>query len=92
MGYNGNMANFIIIPLSKDNQTLNTLIPEKFGNDSYCLENGDWLLSYHGTSKQLSDELGISGGEQGSAMILNFAGYWGRANPDIWEWLNEHSK
>jgi hypothetical protein len=86
------MANFIVIPLSKDNKRLNSLIPDRFGNDSYCLENGDWLLSYSGTSKQLSDELGITEDNHGTAVVLNFAGYWGRANPDIWEWLNEHSK
>jgi hypothetical protein len=86
------MANFIVIPLSKDNQKLQSLIPEKFGNDSYCLENGDFLVSYPGTSKQLSEELEITEGINGNAVVLSFSGYWGRANPDIWEWVNEHSK
>lgn len=86
------MANFIVIPLSKENQLLNELIPEKFGKDSYQLANGDWLLSYSGTSKQLSDEIGISDDDKANAIVLSFAGYWGRATPDVWEWLNEHSK
>ena len=86
------MANFIVIPLSKENQLLNELIPEKFGNACLCLPNGDWLISYAGTSKQLSDELGISDGSNGSTVIVNFSGYWGYADNDIWEWLNEFSK
>lgn len=86
------MANFIIVPLSKDKPKLDVLIPKKFGNACYGLENGDWLVSYSGTSKQLSEELGVSDGSSGNAVVLNFVGYWGLASNDIWEWLNEYSK
>ena len=86
------MANFIVIPLSTDKENLNKLISEKFGNACYCLSNGDWLVSYIGTSKQLSDDLGLSGGENGSAIVLNFYGHYGYAGNDIWEWINEFSK
>lgn len=86
------MANFIVVPLSSGKVPLSTVIPEKFGTDCYCLQNGDWLISYPGTSKQLSDDLGITDGSNGNAVILNFTGYWGRASNDIWEWINGHSK
>ena len=86
------MANFIVIPLSTDKESLNKAISEKFGNACYCLSNGDWLVSYVGTSKQLSDDLGLSDGETGSAIVINFSGYWGYASNDIWEWLDEFSK
>jgi hypothetical protein len=86
------MATLIIIPLSEDNKTLNTLIPEKFGNASCRLPNGDWLVSYEGTSKQLSDELGISEGICGKAVVLNFSGFWGYADSYVWEWMGEYSK
>ena len=86
------MANFVVIPLSKDTTQLSKIISDKYGNDAYSLENGDTLVSYTGTSKQLSDELGITDGVNGNALVLNFSGYWGRAVPDVWEWINEHSK
>ena len=87
------MANFIVIPLSTDKENLNKLISEKFGNACFCLPNGDWLISYTGTSKQLSEDLNITdGGNGGNAVILNFHGYWGLANNDIWEWLSEYSR
>jgi hypothetical protein len=86
------MANFIVIPLPTGNQILNELIPERFGKDSFALENGDWLVSFSGTSKQLSEEIGVSDGANGGAVVLNFSGYWGYATNDIWEWINEHSK
>lgn len=87
------MANFIVIPLPPgEHHPLHKIIPERFGNDCYCLENGDWLVSYHGISKQLSDELEVTSGENYSAVILNFAGHWGYAEGSIWEWISEHTK
>lgn len=80
------MANFVLIPIS-NKQTLEGKIKERFGNDAYPLPNGEWLVNYDGTSKQLSDEIGITDGKLGSTIVLNISGYWGRANRDIWEWL-----
>lgn len=80
------MANFVLIPIN-NKQTLDGIIKERFGNDSYRLPNGEWLVNYDGTSKQLSDEIGITDGKIGSTIVLNISGYWGRANRDIWEWL-----
>jgi hypothetical protein len=39
------------------------------------------------TAKDLSDKLGITDGTNGSALVLNVAGYYGRAIPNIWEWI-----
>jgi hypothetical protein len=39
------------------------------------------------TAKQISDKLGITDGSNGSAVVLNVAGYYGRTDPEIWEWL-----
>jgi hypothetical protein len=86
------MATFIIVPLPPVNDKLGETITQKYGNASYCLPNGDWLVAYTGTSKQLSDELGITEGDKGSAIVLNFSGHWGRARKDVWEWIDEYSK
>lgn len=86
------MATFIVIPLSQGKHQLNQVIPEKMGNACFCLQNGDWLVSYEGTSRQLSDDLGITDGTNGSGLVLNFSGYWGRTTTDVWEWINEFSK
>jgi len=39
------------------------------------------------TAKEVSDRLGITDGSNGSAVILNVAGYYGRSSPQIWEWV-----
>jgi hypothetical protein len=85
------MATFVIIPADKDHAPLDKAIAEKFGNKSFCLPQGEWFVSYDGTSTQLSNELGISDGAIGAAVVLNFSGYWGRAGKDIWEWLKENA-
>lgn len=39
------------------------------------------------TAKDVSDKLGITDGSNGSAIVLNIAGYFGRSNPQVWEWI-----
>lgn len=39
------------------------------------------------TAKDVSDKLSITDGTIGSGIILNIAGYYGRSNPQIWEWI-----
>ena len=87
------MATFIIIP-SVGSNTFDTIFPEKFANKAMRLPNGEWLVAYDGTSKQLSEEAGITETEPstGSAMVLNFSAYWGRASQDIWEWIKENGE
>lgn len=80
------MENFVIIPIN-NKQAIDDAIKARFGNNSYRLPNGEWLVNYDGTSRQLSDHVGITDGKLGSAIVLNFSGYWGRASKDIWEWL-----
>jgi hypothetical protein len=62
--------------------------------DFYELPNGrGWLISYRGTSVELSNFLGITGFPEGgsptltSVLITAASSYYGRASSDIWEWL-----
>jgi hypothetical protein len=61
----------------------------KYPNDHLVLNPGQWLLVASGTtSKELSDDLGITTGASGGAIIIpGTGGYYGRAEPGIWEWL-----
>lgn len=88
------MAHFVIIPTTTgDSSALDAAVSGKFGNKCLKLPRGEWLVSFDGTSKQLSDELQISAGEIGvPAAVLNYSGYFGRANKDIWEWISVNEK
>jgi hypothetical protein len=66
-------------------------IPER---DRHKLTGGaGWLISYQGTSVELSNLLGISGQAQGqipslsSVLITSIGAYYGRGPTDMWEWL-----
>ncbi len=74
--------------LPEENPKIITAIKEKF-SDNYQVTPTQWIISTKGTAKQISDTLGISGKEPptGDAVILTIAGYWGRAEPNLWEWM-----
>jgi hypothetical protein len=83
------MATFIVIPSNQEvSETLAGIVGPKFGKNSYALPSGEWLVAYAGTSRQLFDELGIDK----NLIVLNFAGYWGHASQDVWEWIAVYQK
>lgn len=83
------MNQFVVIPTMSETSTLDAKVQARFGTKCFQLPLGQWLVAYDGTSKQLSDELGISEGEVGvTALVLGISGYFGRANKDIWEWMS----
>ena len=55
--------------------------------NSIRLPGGGWLIAYEGTSRALSDLLGVSESLPTGGLIVNVNAYWGRATKDIWEWL-----
>ena len=89
------MATFILIPTDQTPAQMASLaaqLAQRFGNAAFSLPKGECLVSYEGTSKQLSDELMITEGTHGGCVVLNFSGYWGRATQDVWEWLEVNQK
>ena len=63
------------------------ILPE----NAHELESGKWLItSLKPTSKEVSDGLNIA--DITTYIIAPIRGYYGRAKPDIWEWLAAKSK
>lgn len=80
------MAVFVVIPLNGADQ-LSTKIATKFAERS-LVAGSSWLISFDGTSRQLSEELGVDGEHKGvSALVIAAQSYWGRAPLDVWEWI-----
>ena len=80
------MPIFVIIPLDGGDSGFSAKLA-MFKNKAMRLPVGEWLVAYDGTSKQLSDELGISENGKSSAIVVGFSAYWGRASSDVWEWI-----
>lgn len=50
-----------------------------------------WFVSYKGTSKELSDLLGITSNNDGSTgIVVAISGYYGRAPTNVWEFVAAH--
>lgn len=60
--------------------------------DFIALPGGHWLISHVGTSRDVSEALGINADETAVAVILAVNSYWGRATNDVWEWLGAKLK
>lgn len=69
-------------------QKIETMIPP---GHALQLPIGAWLVSFDGTSRALSDVLGLSEGETTSGAVFAIGSYWGRQSKDVWEWLERMS-
>ena len=85
------MTVFVVIPQPNPNAgRLATAIAETFPQEGsvYALDDGKgWLISATGTAQSISEKLGVTSGENGGALVLEMASYFGRANPNIWSWI-----
>ncbi len=83
------MAIFAIIHQPNlDNPKLPGAISELFKDKFIALDgNVGWLVSSLWTAQEISEKLHITDGQNGGAIILEVAAYFGRANPNIWSWI-----
>lgn len=91
------MSVYLLTPLAENVEQAGALVQDRLGNgkgDFFELPNGrGWLISFRGTSVELSNLLGITGFPEGgsptltSVLITAVNSYYGRAGSDLWEWL-----
>jgi hypothetical protein len=79
------MTIFIIVQQqSVVENRLSAAITEAYPDDVYKLEGNAWLVSDNTTAVDVSNKIGITNGDAGSAVVVEAASYYGRANPAIW--------
>jgi hypothetical protein len=81
------MALFFLVALQNSATAVETVLSSKIAAGSlYQIESGKWIVdSPATTSKDLSDSLGIT--PTAAFFVVPVRGYFGRAQPDLWEWL-----
>lgn len=82
------MALFLVVALQSSDHVIEAAITAKIvqKDDIYRLESGKWIVDVGvATSKDLSDFLGIT--LTATHFVVPVRGYFGRAQPDLWEWL-----
>ena len=70
-----------------ENTALETAISLSYPHDSLKIRSGQWLVAAPSTAKEVSDKLQITDGQNGAAVVVNVASYFGRAEPTVWEWI-----
>ncbi len=66
-------------------------LEENIANHTHLkIRDGVWLIAAEGTAKDVSDLLGVTEGQAGSAIILKPAAYHGRTSTDTWDWMRAH--
>jgi hypothetical protein len=81
------MSTYFIVSLGSSPDFVDSAVQTKIpAEDRYQLEPGKWLINSSSlTSKDVSDGLSIS--DSTTFFIAPIRGYYGRAKPDVWEWL-----
>lgn len=87
------MPVFIVAPDTPNTkefaEKISSVVP---AGNSIKLPGGVWLVSSEGTTRTLSDALGLSEGNPVSGVVLSVGSYWGRATKDVWEWIEQKNK
>ncbi len=90
------MAIYIVTPLTISSAALNKAVEDTIAlqADKYKLQSDrGWLISFDGTTVELSNHIGLTGQPQGevspigSAIVVPVTTYYGRGPADMWEWL-----
>jgi hypothetical protein len=81
------MALFFLVSLASSAPAFGAELSSKIAPGSlYTIEDGKWIVeSPATTSKDLADSLQVTVTE--SFFVVPVTGYFGRAQPDLWEWL-----
>lgn len=81
------MAIFFVTAVGASMAEVDTAISTKLAPQSaFKIEPGKWMIkSDAATSQTLSATLGLAGGT--THLVILVGGYFGRANPALWEWL-----
>lgn len=85
------MPVFAVIRQSVPSEPLAAAIAREYEGTHYDLGDGVWLVAGSGTAKDVADKLLITPeGKSGTAIVLEAASYYGRANPAIWSWIKTY--
>ena len=85
------MPVFAVIRQSDPEGALARAIAAEFPDAHYDVGVGAWLVAGSGTAQEISNKLGVTpDAATGSAVVLEAASYYGRANPAIWTWIKEN--
>jgi hypothetical protein len=85
------MSIFVIFRVARPAE-LEAALARVYPDDYLSLGGGQYLVSAIGSAKAVSDKLGISDGNMGSAIVFKMTNYFGRATTEIWDWVKNKAE
>jgi hypothetical protein len=81
------MSVFVVIG-SINPAAIGAAVEKQYGANHYKLANNVWFVPDSGTTKDVSDKLGISDNRlNAQGVVLRFDGYAGYAQAESWRWI-----
>jgi hypothetical protein len=82
------MALYFLVALQNSAPALEAAVSSKFeAGNRYTIEDGKWIVDSPAmTSKEFTDSLGAITTEA-QFIVVPVTAYFGRTQPDLWEWL-----
>lgn len=64
-------------------------IARAFPNDHLKISDHAWLISAATTTQDVSTKIGLGPSPEpsGSGVVVSIGSYYGRASPEIWDWI-----
>ena len=71
------------------NEKVASAIVATFPDQNIKAWEGHWFVSASGTAREVLEriEAHTEGGNAGTMIVVSVVSFWGRANPEVWEWL-----
>ena len=64
-------------------------IEHHYGGNFYQANDSSFFIATEGeTTRQVGENLGFGEENLASGIVVPVMGYWGRANPELWEWIS----
>jgi hypothetical protein len=81
-----------VVTAPATNAKIGPAIEAHFPDQHIQAWQGHWFISAQGTAKEIATKLDIPEGGVGTAIVVSVTNYWGRANPDVWEWVKSRQE
>ena len=82
------MQVFLVCSMSSPSQVLGRVKEHYDANFLSVGDNEVLLIATDGqTTQQVSENIGLGEENLSTGIVLRVGSYWGRHNPDVWEWI-----
>jgi hypothetical protein len=80
------MAVYVVIALGNP-AAVSGAVGVHYSANNIPLAQNAWLVADAGTTKDVSDKVGLSNGQNSTGVVFGVSGYFGYLSPSVWEWI-----